>query len=352
MAASSASSSSPHVNAVSFYAEYHGHGVVLLDKCLQSLRAKPERSVIWLLGDSSLDNKHWLYGDGGKGSLADNDFCADALNGYEHILRPTRMVRDVAYWMNALLCPKAGADAADVPAVINCAVEESTVADRSSTLLPQDCFVRDHVRDRDTLVVSVGGNDIALRPSIKTITSMAALLLCSSASCISSCSCVCSMARGCSCGLPTGLAHFVDLFGAQIERYIERVVAVRKPRRVCVCMIYYPDETSGGSWADGVLSKLGYDSNPAKLQALIRKVFQLATQRIHVEGTEVQAVPLFRALDCRHTADYKQRVEPSVSGGRKMAAVILEHVLPESPASAAVGEARMAWRAEGLGELL
>ena len=39
-------------------------------------------------------------------------------------------------------------------------------------MLAQDQFVRDHIEATDTLVVSVGGNDVALRPSVATALSM------------------------------------------------------------------------------------------------------------------------------------------------------------------------------------
>jgi hypothetical protein len=50
-----------------------------------------------------------------------------------------------------------------------------------------------------------------------------------------------------------------------------------------------------------------------------KKVFEHATKRIRIEGTEVVAVPLFAILDPNDSRDYLQRVEPSVRGGRKMA---------------------------------
>ena len=91
-------------------------------------------------------------------------------------------------------------------------------------------------------------------------------------------------------------------------------------------MIYYPDENPDGSWADATLSALGYNSNPAKLQLVIRKIFALATQEIKVRGSEVVAVPLFVSLDGKNSDDYVQRVEPSASGGEKMARLILDAV--------------------------
>ena len=85
-------------------------------------------------------------------------------------------------------------------------------------------------------------------------------------------------------------------------------------------MIYYPDETGLGSWADASLRLLRYNSSPRRLQAAIRAVFELATRRIRIPGTEVVPVALFDVLDSRDTRDYVQRVEPSPKGGEKMAA--------------------------------
>ena len=54
-------------------------------------------------------------------------------------------------------------------------IEESTVGNRSAGLLIHDAFVRDHITEQDYLVVSMGGNDVALRPTAGTIVSMLAL---------------------------------------------------------------------------------------------------------------------------------------------------------------------------------
>ena len=51
-------------------------------------------------------------------------------------------------------------------------------------------------------------------------------------------------------------------------------------------MIYYPDETGLGSWADASLRLLRYNSSPRRLQAAIRAVFELATRRIRIPGVE------------------------------------------------------------------
>ena len=46
------------IASASYYSEYHGHPVGDLEVLLPALRP---RAVTWLVGDSSLDNKHWLF---------------------------------------------------------------------------------------------------------------------------------------------------------------------------------------------------------------------------------------------------------------------------------------------------
>ena len=46
------------IASAGFYSEYHGHPVSDLEVLLPALRP---RAVTWLVGDSSLDNKHWLF---------------------------------------------------------------------------------------------------------------------------------------------------------------------------------------------------------------------------------------------------------------------------------------------------
>jgi len=98
-------------------------------------------------------------------------------------------------------------------------------------------------------------------------------------------------------------------------------------------MIYYPDENNTPSWANPALSALGYNSNPEKLQMLIRKVFEEAISKITIEGSEVIPVPLFNVLDGKHSSDYIARVEPSPSGGRKMAEFLLDVIYRPSSAA-------------------
>ena len=46
------------VDAGEFYGEYNGHKVTHLEKLLPALRSSSD-ALLWLAGDSSLDNKYW-----------------------------------------------------------------------------------------------------------------------------------------------------------------------------------------------------------------------------------------------------------------------------------------------------
>ena len=134
-------------------------------------------------------------------------------------------------------------------------------------------------------------------------------------------------------------------------------------------MIYYPDEAQTPSWANPALGALGYNTNPAKLQMLIRKAYDEATRQvfdsektqetnlsthivkhlcstIRIEGSEVIAVPLFNVLDGKRSEDYIARVEPSAIGGRKMAEFFLD--LIETPTSSMSAENRVNAPTSGL----
>jgi hypothetical protein len=250
------------------------------------------------------------------------------------------MKKDITYWLNYLLNEtKEGVSlpprlSSKRTAAINTAVEASTVNERTFRLRPQDRFIRDNIQSQDILVVSVGGNDIALLPCPCTICSMAGLMLlpqaCTEKGCTCGtcpcddycCGCGPSLAS-CLCAFPPCLGYLRHLLSTRVEKYIETLTTKTRPSQILVCMIYYPDETPTPSWAGGPLALLGYNRNPGKLQALIRKAYQEGTRAVHISDTQVVAVPLFQVLDGKITGDYVQRVEPSPSGGRVMAQYIL-----------------------------
>eukprot|EP00392_Amoebophrya_sp_AT5.2_P006293 g6304.t1 len=328
-----------------YYAEYHGHKLAHLHRTRDRLAAIcwPERKnsaladaaaplveiskenggFIYLLGDSTLDNKHWLYSNA-IAKTQERALLRDGLpacNGYEHILsEPKRSMPDVAYWLNRAIADsrdEQGAGEQDegrsMPRyiAINAAVEESTLGQRFSRLLPHDAFVAEQFGSNDVLVFSCGGNDIALAPSAGTIFNIAAAVLCAST----------FGAR--SDGYTLGLGHFADLFGKQTENFVRRVVGhdaqKKRPKLVVVCMLYFLDEDGGAeSWANATLGFLRYNKDPGMLQNFIRYCYREGTKKIKVDEVPVLAVPLFETLDGKDTRDYVARVEPSAVGGEKL----------------------------------
>ena len=145
----------------SYYEPFYGHDVEHLALALSALRRRHD-SVVFLAGDSSLDNKYWFSS------------WADAVNGYETVLEPPRMKRDVCYWINE----QAEREGKRL-GCLNAAVEATSLNDRAwGRLLPQDAFIRDHITEDDVLVVSVGGNDVALSPLLCTAVNLAVLVCC------------------------------------------------------------------------------------------------------------------------------------------------------------------------------
>ena len=173
-----------------FYDEYHGHRYDDLNEILPSLKTG-NRNCIYLAGDSSLDNKFWFNG------------TKDAVNGYQNLLIPPISKQDIAYWLNYELSSR---NLGEKYFSLNCAVEESSIGSRACCrLLEQDNIIRDNINENDILVVSIGGNDIALRPSICTVISMLSLICCTTNSCLDSCANGCALPiDDCCCGFGTG----------------------------------------------------------------------------------------------------------------------------------------------------
>lgn len=311
------------IEAREFYGEYYGHRVEHLAAMLQRLRESSDR-IIWTAGDSSLDNKYWFH---------DRDAAPRV---YRDILQPPQCKKDVTFWLNSL-CEHAPASnpLRQRTVAINTAVEATTVNERTFRLRSQDIFIRDNMQKGDVLVVSIGGNDVALAPVPCTIASICCLLglpsVCTEKGFtfgtvpLDDCCCGCGPSLcSCACACPPCLGYNRHLFGTRVQKYIEKLVSKNKPSKVLVCMIYYPDEQNVPGWAGLALGALGYNRNPEKLQMFIRKAYEDAVSRIRIPGSQVIPVPLFHVLDGKQSHDYVARVEPSGMGGRKMAEFILD----------------------------
>lgn len=287
------------ITSKDFYDNYYGHQSEYLKYIISRLKAEQYQNFIYLVGDSSLDNKYWLR---------QMDTKIPIPSQYESIINNTEPYAnpDIAYTINRLLF-KANLKE---HVCINCAVEESTLSGRQSTLLPQDYIVRNNVTPRDTIIMSVGGNDIVLKPSWGTIANLASLAL-----------------------LPTFMLsynpsfhYFVGMFRNGIENYIQELTIKSKPKEVILCGIYYPAEYSEttSSWADSMLGKLGYNYYPEKLQYIIDELYRKAICKVTVPGIKITTIGLHNILDPEDQKDYIQRVEPSYRGGVKMSMTFME----------------------------
>jgi hypothetical protein len=294
---------SSKINTSRFYHEWKGHpieDVSLFHSTIVSQRKlKP---IIYLAGDSSLDNKYWVPSSGSHGEP-----LPVAVPGiYQDVLDRPQPKPDVAFWLNHFLGQKATA--------LNLAVEESMLRQRDNDLLDHDKFIRDNIRAEDILVVSVGANDIALRPTLLTMIHMLRLAWLTPRSSLEK-------------GTAWALSYFIRMFKNQVQAYVSRIIEKQKPKAVVVCMIYYPLEAKASqqkSWADLPLKLLGYNRYPGQLKASIRAMYALATKNIEIPGTKVIPCALFEVLDGTKSASYTARVEPSSEGGREMASHIIE----------------------------
>ena len=169
------------------------------------------------------------------------------------------------------------------------------------SLLEQDRFLRDNLGEDDIVVVSVGGNDIALAPAPCTMLHMLVGICCTSTAAIrhafgkpAPCDdCCCGCGPGCLSTLsacPPSGGYFLHMFHTKLQAYVRALTQKTRPSKVLVCMIYYPDIHADGSWADGTLKVLNYNSNPSKLQLLIAKMFEKAVSKITVPGSQVHSV--------------------------------------------------------------
>jgi hypothetical protein len=296
---------SKKINTSRFYHEWKGHTIPDVSAFRSTtLSVRPSKPIIYLAGDSSFDNKYWVPSSGPHGEALPVPVPAI----YRAALDRPCPKPDIAFWLNHFLGESA--------TTLNLAVEESTLRERDTDLPDHDEFIKDNIRAEDILIVSVGANDIALKPTFATMRHMLQLAWLTPRS---------SLERG----TAWSLSHFTDMFKNQVEAYVSKLVEKQKPRAIIVCMIYYPleaDASKQKSWADFPLKLLGYNRCPGQLQTAIKQMYELATKKVQVEGVKVVPCALFEVMDGKNEEDYTARVEPSAEGGRKIALKLEEIV--------------------------
>lgn len=291
------------VSAVDYYKEWSGHTREHLESVYRGLKAQGCTSFIFYAGDSSLDNKHWIFqgkNNSSEETYLDDTVTAAAINGYEKILRPPRMVKDVDYWVNYYLLQLAPPKVCSIMT----SIEASTLAQRDHQLLIQDAFIRDHITENDYLIISVAGNDIAALARNNVIFDRA----------------MSKPELEQSNFFKTMLPFYKD----KTKDFVERLIAKRKPKAVLIGTLYYLDENimdvkNNGAWPRGILLNLGYGNHPTTLQNAINLLYEQGTKKIAIPGVNIIPILLAEALDGKNPDDYIQLVEPSSQGSKKMA---------------------------------
>jgi len=300
-----AKKSTASVAPVDYYSNWDGHIINNLAAVLAGLRAT-SKPVAFLAGDSTVDNKYWLVDspnpafDRPEAMIFDPDSYVDkawigpAVGGYETVLSPPNMLKDVAYWMTV-----SGWELADNFrfSALNTAVEATFLAGRSTNPTPQDEFIKDNIGSEDFLVVSVGGNDFALNPTQATQMATSQWF------------------QG---QRNEALNHFHTIYNKETVAYVEYLTSRVRPRAIFIASQLFPG-VQGTAWAaaEAALTAVQYSAFPEGLQGLIMAVYNRSIVPIEISGTQVVPFPLFEALDGTVETDYAYRVEPSLTGGEK-----------------------------------
>ena len=307
------------ISSEEYFAEYHGHKLSHLKTALIELRGcAPQvrrRPIVFLMGDSTLDNKFWLRA------------CPRmaAGGGYERFISPPLVVPDVTSCLIAALSSEMGLS----HTVLNCAVEESTLQGRvvrqvgssgpPQLTRPHDIFAAQACGavTGDIMVLSLGGNDIVLSPSLSTIAALVGTLHCASISALES-------------GTAWGFNTLIKLFRDDMQTYINALYnAGARPSTIIVLFPYLPERAGSltqSSWADTSLKLLGYDAAPENLERVMRAVYKRATCLLQPppmasQSTRIIPVALFDGVldSTSGSGDFIARVEPSAKGSAKIA---------------------------------
>jgi hypothetical protein len=106
---------------------------------------------------STLDTKYWF-----------NDPRPPlGLVGYEHVLDPPQCNADITYWLDYHWQTQNVSQVALEPSMQQW--RQQPPNERTFRLRPQDRFLRENIQGNDILIVSIGGNDVAMAPTPCTI---------------------------------------------------------------------------------------------------------------------------------------------------------------------------------------
>lgn len=274
------------------------------------------KGLVFLLGDSSFDNKHYFQEDKAvapPGSL------------YEKIFVGENMRRDVSYQLSKHLAEQRVGSKNMWYESVNCAVEATsygsrnfyTIADNKfidteePTFSDQDLIVRDSVTKNDIVALQLGGNDYYIGPVRKMIEKIGAQRAFD----------------------PQEIFNIGKyLFADSAIRYLEKLFTKEKPRMV-ILGAYYRTIYQEPAFLD--LAKLFKQVNPADhpstegpdqdyMWAYVSKVLKdlVKNDLKHLKEWKntkfVVADFLLEANVGLEDGDISHGVEPTIQGGNKM----------------------------------
>lgn len=313
------------INTKDFYSKFDGHKIIDLNNIIGPLRSYNEqnknRSVIFLAGDSSLDNKHWPFNDPIEKLLCNKQ----PINGYESVLEGDNCVPDVAYQINQTLIEN---ELNNEYVCINTAIEATKLEQRFDMdskvrLLEQDQFICDNITNDDILIVSVSGNDLALGPTAEIVEDMRKYVKAFEDK---------NYKEQNDLFGETGI--FYGLFVNKMSEYIKKLCSKKNPKKVIICMIYFVSISffknlgSGWHWAKKTIDIFKYTSNPDILKSFIKKCHELIKINYLINsGINIfESCPLYEVLNELDNTLYLSGVEPSIIGGKLMAERFVDQI--------------------------
>merc|ERR1712194_716893 len=128
-------------------------------------------------------------------------------------------------------------------------------------------------------------------------------------------------------GCAWGMQHFIDMVKVDSRSYLLALCDKQKPKYILSAMVYWPCLTKqGAGWCDSALRQLAYDLFPGRLQTMLKSVYEHGNAQLDIPGTTVLPLPIFSTLNGENPDDYMERAEPSASGGKKIAELIMDAI--------------------------
>lgn len=319
--------------------------------------------LIFMAGDSTLYNRHWVAHNRHAQADVESSFhkpkAEPVDKGLAQFLKEEDQfqLKDMTYWVSYWLRSKTPTGSS--PGVINVSVEERALKDSvddfpKPEIARQDQLVRENLRSNDTLLVSIGGNDILLKPDIWMISAAAWMWL--------------VMKVGHVDRHTWGIRTFVGIFKDKVQDYIFSLLPednAKWPHKIMVMFPYLPSydkvkqsghsdggHSQGSEWASPILEKIGYfdEAKRGQMVQVMREVYRQSyalqrelTQKLaKIKPENPPRVIMFAGykwLDGSVPDAYEALVEPNILGGAILGHAITSLYLENDDVSQVLSDA-------------